>query len=93
MRAIVITAALVVAGCSYQPEFRAGCGPRQLRTPYGSQIEGACELVLTQRLGKHGYCSGGHTSEPQDGKGGNPNEADVSVTQGMCGVVFGGKRE
>lgn len=84
--------ALLLAGCAYQPEVRVGCGPRHVHQPSSSQFEGACELVVTQRIGEHGYCSYGHMSEPQDGRGGDPDEADVGIDQGMCGAVWGGRR-
>jgi len=90
-RALLIAAiAAAVSGCAV--ELRVGCGPRQVIQPGSSQIEGACELVLTQRFGEHVYCSAGHTSEPQDGRGGDPREADVSITQGTCGLLFGGRQ-
>jgi hypothetical protein len=90
---VLIIAAIAAAASGCTAELRVGCGPREIHTPYARQTEGACEIVVTQRFGKHGYCSFGHASEPQDGRGGDPSEADVSVTGGFCGAIFGGKRE
>jgi len=91
IRALFI-AALAAAASGCAAELRIGCGPRHIRQPNSGQTEGACEVVLTQRFGERGYCSVGHFSEPQDGKGGDNTEADVGIDQGMCGLVFGGRK-
>jgi hypothetical protein len=88
----LIVLGAMAAGCAYQAEVRVGCGPRRIHQPGSNQLEGACEVLVTQRFGEHGYCSLGHGSEAQDGRGGDRSEADVSVDAGMCGGVWGGQR-
>jgi hypothetical protein len=85
----LIALPLLLAGCS--AEVRLGCGPRHTHQPSRNHLEGACELVLTQRFGERGYCSYAHISEPQDGNGGDESETDIGIDQGMCGVIWGGR--
>lgn len=81
--------ALVLSGCAtYQPELMVGCGSRMAE----GHLEGACELRVTQRFGDRGFCSLSHSSEPQDGRGGDESEPDVSVDHAQCGVRWGGGR-
>lgn len=86
MRLLAALVAAFLCSCSYQPELLLGCGPRSVNR----HIEGACSLQVIQRFGERGFCTYRHGSEPQDGRGGDETEYDVSVDTTQCGVRWGG---